>query len=222
MNQPLREVNVRFVGLRSPAIMKTGQYRELMKQDEIHQAFLAAEKLDIIVTSGAEWDDAHSQLRVGMDKSEESLRILEEGGCVGDILWRPLGPSGPVETPTPYRAMTLFELSALPGFISRGGRVLLMLGPCGGCGRAKGKLLKTVLDQEQHLVTDLAVDTRTATTVVKGIVSTTEWETIERQRNRWLRRKKRAKANRKPSGSGKRGSRARRSVGSIADGHPTP
>ena len=54
-------------------------------------------------------------------------------------------------------------------FIERGKHVLLMLGPCGVCNRHKGRILKTILSQDLHLVSHVVVDSRTAGYLVKLI-----------------------------------------------------
>jgi DNA-binding transcriptional regulator LsrR (DeoR family) len=128
----------------------------------IKEAYAARGEIDIFVTSGAEWADEHSLFKSCMKRSEESFKKLEEAGCVGDILWRPVGEHRPIEVATKIRAMTLVELSELPRFIARGKEVLLVLGSCGGCDRPKGRLLRAILNQKgQQLITHLVADSRT-------------------------------------------------------------
>jgi hypothetical protein len=74
-----------------------------------------------------------------------------------------------VERNKDMRAMTLMELSDLPGFISdKGKHVLLALGPCGVCKTPKGNILRAILDQDPHLISHLVVDSRTACEVFKS------------------------------------------------------
>ena len=103
-----------------------------------------------------------------MRTSKSSINALKKAGCIGDMLWHPLGPSGPLEVDTNMRAMTLLELTDLPGFIDDGKRVLLVLGPCGVCNKPKTLVLKSVLSAEPHLITDLVADTRAARGVLPG------------------------------------------------------
>ncbi len=86
--------------------------------------------------------------------------MLEAASCRGDIFWRPIADDGPIQADTDTRALTLIELSDLPGLIRAGKRVLLMLAPCGKCHRPKGRLLKCVLEQKRPIITDLVVDSR--------------------------------------------------------------
>jgi hypothetical protein len=179
-------VDVRFEGLRFTSMIKDSDLAEARKSPEIERAFRAAESLDVVVTSGADWthggdvrrsehadslpnEHADSLLHEGMQRSRDSLETLKREGCRGDILWSPLGEKGPIKAPTELRAMSVIELSALPAFIARGGRVLLMLGPCCRCNQPKGALARMTLDLEVSLITDLVVDSRTGAEIVKGI-----------------------------------------------------
>jgi hypothetical protein len=100
--------------------------------------------------------------------SPKSLELLNQAGCLGDMMWRPLGPKGPLELQTEIRAMTLMELSELPRFIKRRGRVLLLLGPCGSCAGPKTDVLNAILRSEQPLVTDVVADSRSAGGLIPG------------------------------------------------------
>jgi len=160
---PVLEVEPRFVGLHAPAMVRSGDIPQLKETLEIKEAYAEAEKLDIIVTSGADWDDEHSSLCVVCTKrSPASVKKIRALGGEVDVMWRPLGKNGPITHATEIRALTLMELTDLPGFIKRGGSVLLMLGPCGLCKRSKVKVLYTTLIQEKKLVTHVVVDSRTA------------------------------------------------------------
>jgi DNA-binding transcriptional regulator LsrR (DeoR family) len=105
-------------------------------------------------------------LRKYMAKSDKSLKALQNAGCVGDMLWRPLGERGPIETESEIRAMTLVELSDLPKFIAGGKHVLLVLGPCVVCNRPKTEMLRAVLTMPPRLITHLVVDSRSAAGVL--------------------------------------------------------
>jgi hypothetical protein len=169
LNEPIMQVKPRFVGLHAPAVVEAGDVARLRALPEIEQAFTGAQDLDIIATSGADWSDEHSLLNEGIKRCKKSFATLERAGCVGDILWRPIGKRGPIEDETAVRAMTVMELSDLPRFIRSGNHVLLMLGPCAGCNRSKGHLLGTVLDQRQPLITHLVADSRSAAGVVRRL-----------------------------------------------------
>jgi hypothetical protein len=154
-------VERRFVGLHAPAIVRTRDIPQLKETPEIAEAFAQVRDLDIIVTSGADWNDEHSSLRTAMEQSPKSLQKLLDKGTVCDMMWRPLARKAPVEVQTEMRALTLMELSELPVFRRRK-RVLLMLGPCAECNRPKGLVLETILAQDERLVTNIVIDSRTA------------------------------------------------------------
>lgn len=158
LNEGVIDVKFRFHGLSAPSMIHPRALAGLRKLDDIRLAFEAVENLDIIVTSGASWKDEDSTLLKRMRESRESVKILDGADCIGDILWRPIGPRGPIETVTDLRALTLVDLQQLPRFIETGKRVLLMLAPCGKCHAPKGELLASVLNQNQPLITDLVVD----------------------------------------------------------------
>ena len=79
-----------------------------------------------------------------------------------DVMWRPLGLGGPIERDAGIRAMTLVELSQLSSLIKNGTSVMLVLGPCVTCGAPKLEVMKTILNLQPHLITDLVCDSRSA------------------------------------------------------------
>jgi DNA-binding transcriptional regulator LsrR (DeoR family) len=165
---PLLVVEPQFVGLHAPAIFRSHDISTLMETPEIAEAYGQVSDLDIIVTSGSDWDDPHSSLRRCMERSPESLKMLLDNGTLVDMMWRPLARKEPVEVETEIRALTLVELSDLPVF-RRTKKVLLMLGPCAKCNRPKGRVLETILAQDKRLVTNIVIDSRTAREVVRAI-----------------------------------------------------
>jgi DNA-binding transcriptional regulator LsrR (DeoR family) len=167
LNEPVMQIKPRFLGLSAPAIVAPGHLESLQQLDDIRHAFKAARDIDIIVTSGSDWHDEHSKLRQRMQKSEQAMQTLDANGCQGDILWRPISRRGPIEAETEIRALTLVELTQLPEFIRQHKQILLMLAPCGACNRPKGALLKCILEQPQALVTNIVVDSRTASQLLR-------------------------------------------------------
>ena len=168
VRRPGLPYQIKFVGLHAPALVKTEDFPNLQCMTGIKEAYAAKGDIDVFVTSGAEWADDHSLFKTCMRRSDKSFQKLEDSGCVGDILWRPLGERHPIETATDIRAMTLVELSELPKFIARGKEVLLILGSCGGCDRPKGRLLRAILNQSRQLITHLVADTRTVSQALNG------------------------------------------------------
>lgn len=166
IHPPTIQIKPRFFGFRAPAIVNTHSMPEFMGIQDIIDAREAAQELDIIVTSGSDWNDPHSSLFNCMQRSQSTLDTLRAEGTVGDMMWRPIGKTTPVTTATEIRALTLLELNDLPGFIESGKHVLLMMGPCAKCDRHKGSILRYILAQKQHLVTHVVADSRTAGYVV--------------------------------------------------------
>ena len=174
IHPPTLQFRTKFVGFRAPAIVETESIPEFTRINEIRNAYEAANDLDIIVTSGADWDDEHSSLLRCMERSSSTVETLRGEGTVGDMLWRPLGATAPVTTPTSVRALTTIELTDLPKFIQRGKHVLLMLGPCAQCDHHKGRILRTIFAQKEHIVTHVVVDSRTggylANSIDQGLI----------------------------------------------------
>jgi len=155
-------VNTRYeyVGLRTPPVVQAGEYDTLRNSEGISESYERAGDLDIIVTSAADWTDEHSNFRQYMEKSAGCAEMLVKGGCIGDMLWLPVGPHGPLNVQTKIRSMTLIELGELPSFMEKGKHVLLVLGPCAMCRRTKSRVLSAILASEQRLISHLVVDTR--------------------------------------------------------------
>lgn len=169
LTPPPADVTPSFMGFHAPAMVQSPSLPKLRSTPELREAYDAAKKLDIIVTSGSDWDDPHSALRFCMERSEASMEKLRALKVVGDMLWRPLGMEGPILQQTDIRALTVMELTDLPGFIREGKHVLLMLGPCGKCGRPKGALLHAILSQKDPLASHLVADSRTALELMRFV-----------------------------------------------------
>jgi hypothetical protein len=102
-----------------------------------------------------------------MSESPESVEKFEKEGCLGDMLWQPIGPRGPFELDTHIRAMTIMKLSEVAELIEeKRAQVLLVAGPCAACHRPKTEVLKAILEHERRLVTHLAVDSRSARSLI--------------------------------------------------------
>ena len=168
VRRPGLPIEVEFVGLHAPALVKTEDFMNLKNMIGIREAYSLRDEIDIFVTAGAEWEDDHSLFKTCMKRSEYSFQKLQNAGCLGDILWQPLGEHCPIEVSTDIRAMTLVELTELPDYIAQGKEVMLLLGSCGGCDRPKGKLLRTVLNQQRRVITHLITDSRTVSQAIDG------------------------------------------------------
>jgi DNA-binding transcriptional regulator LsrR (DeoR family) len=161
---PAMEVETSFVALHSPALGGAELDGTLRRLPGVGEAFERAGEIDIIVTATSSWKDEHCVLRGYMG---ESTQELEKEGCLGDMLWQPIGPRGPLDLDTHIRAMTIMKLSEVAKLVEkRKVRVLLVAGPCAACHRPKTEVVKAILEQEHRLVTHLAVDTRCARSLI--------------------------------------------------------
>lgn len=166
--KPALQVRTRFIGLQGPPLVESAQLRGLLELHGIREAFAQRSELDIVVTSVGTWSPHcdHSLLRGYMARSDGSLRALDEEGYLGDMLWRPLGPDGPITRETGIRALSLLELTDLPVLIAEGKAVLLVVAPCRVCAEPRARVLETILSLRRKLITHLVVDSRTAAAVL--------------------------------------------------------
>lgn len=157
-------LETRFVALLAPGIVQTRMMAELKEIPDIREAYERANQIDIIVTSaGGHWREGHSALYdLYQRRSRQSLDALNAAGCIGDMMWRPIGPAGPIDVETEVRAMTLMEPAGLPAFIRQGKQVVLLIGPCGECRGPKSEVLRAILNQPQRMITHLVADSRSA------------------------------------------------------------
>jgi DNA-binding transcriptional regulator LsrR (DeoR family) len=165
VGDPAMPFETSFVALHSPAMVEDEFEEKLRKLPAIKESFERASEIHIIVTSTSCWKDEHSMLRHYMHVAGESVQELEKEGCLGDLLWQPLGSAGPFELKTTIRAMTIMRLSKLSDLVRDGKRVLLVAGPCATCHRPKAEVVKAILDQEERLITHLVTDSRCARAV---------------------------------------------------------
>jgi DNA-binding transcriptional regulator LsrR (DeoR family) len=156
-----------FVGLHAPTVVPADQYDCLRETEGIRESYEEVGKLDLIVTSAATWKDKDSTFRKRMVKSEDCKKALSDAQCVGDMLWLPLGPQGPLNPVSNVRTMALVQLQQLPVFLSRGTHVLLVLGPCAACQEEKSEILRAILAPKEHLISHLVVDSRSAREVLR-------------------------------------------------------
>jgi len=158
-----------YVGLHTPPVVRSDHFAELRTVEGIRESYDCAKQIDIIVTSATNWSDEHSTFRKYMQISDGCSSVLEKAGCIGDMLWLPVGSDGPVKVKTKIRPMTLLELDELPRLIKGGKYVLLVLGPCSKCSRPKADILKAILSQawDKRLITHLVADSRSVREVFK-------------------------------------------------------
>lgn len=165
IQEPLA-VDIGFVPMAAPGIVESRLRPNLREFREIKEVFHAASKLDIIVSSAGDWMDEHSTAQAYLKEVEESdVDQLNAIPAIGDLLWQPISEQGPIDMDNgdfTFRPNTLLDLDDLPAAIGdRKVRVLLALGPCGKCGKPKGKLLDSILNFVPALVTDVVTNSPT-------------------------------------------------------------
>ena len=154
--------SIDFVGLFCAPVVKWEEYDEVKSLHVVRDSFKEAVNIDIIVTSLAQADDEHGLLNMFLTMHRGRQAGLEAAGHVGDVLWQPFSNDGPLTVNTGIRAVTLFNLPDLVDMASNEGKhVVLVAGPCTGCGRTKTQALKPLLSQKllrmcNHLVTEVA------------------------------------------------------------------
>jgi DNA-binding transcriptional regulator LsrR (DeoR family) len=167
-DQPDLRTKVHFVGFRGPPIARPDHADMLRTLPGMREPFDEAEEIDIVLTSGALWTDRHSVLRQLLDVDRDAVARLEQTGCVGDLMRRPIGPGGPLDAGTPVQPFTLFDLADLARMVRQGKHVVFTLGPCARCRIPKGELLEAVLACDPPVVTHLVTDSGTARECFEG------------------------------------------------------
>jgi DNA-binding transcriptional regulator LsrR (DeoR family) len=162
LNDPVMPFETSFVALHTPAMVPARFEEGLRDLPAIKEAYDRASEIDIFVTSTSCWTDEHSMLRHYMAVAGESVDELEQAGCIGDILWQPIGADGPFELNSRIRAMTIMRLDQLSNRVAQRKHVLLVAGPCHKCHAPKTRVVRAILDQQHRLITHLVTDSRCA------------------------------------------------------------
>jgi DNA-binding transcriptional regulator LsrR (DeoR family) len=168
VKDPTSQVATSFVGLHAPAMARAGTIEELREVTGIREAYEQAGAIDIIVTSASCWEDEHCTFRNYRYVAGDSMKELEAAGCLGDMLWQPLGSDGPIPTGGGVRAMTIMDLGQVSQFVADKNLVLLVAGPCGVCHRPKDAVVRAILEQPKQLITHLVVDSGCARALVSA------------------------------------------------------
>jgi hypothetical protein len=168
LNGPPMLIETEFVGFTAPSVVYGREYADLMDREEIRDAHRRVDELDIVVATGADCPE-DSTLRRRMQRSPVSSQALDERGWVGDVLWRPVAATRPIEVQTELRAMTLIGLPRLAALCAGGTQVVLLLGPCPDCRATKHRIMRAVLDQDERLISHLVVDSRTAAQLIREL-----------------------------------------------------
>jgi hypothetical protein len=173
------EVAVELVGIFSPGVLETGEVERMTQLPGIAGAFESARKLDLVVTSLASATDESGALNRflthgGHEKLDESRRLLEAEGWVGDVLYEAYSREAPIETELPVQPVSVFTLEELVAHAEEK-KVLLVVGPSPS-GRTKTDALMPLLTSRKLRVwTHLVLDARTCEEAVDRL------EAAERQ-----------------------------------------
>lgn len=172
-------VSIRKLGV--PGITSRDDFEAFRRSEAFFYAQHEARECDVLVTSAGHWEQGHRSLfdyvvagchgRMKPRWESEHTRLMNQG-VIGDFAWIPVGtrrgPHGP-ETVKPelfawgdVGILSLFDGSELQNRVKNGMRVVFACSPCGGCTGSKSALVKTVLNLEPHVVTDLIVDADSA------------------------------------------------------------
>jgi hypothetical protein len=153
--------SIEFVGLFCAPVVSWEEYEEVKKLPVVRDSFKEAGSIDIVVTSLAQADDEHGLLNVFLTMHKGRQAGLGRAGHIGDVQWQPYSTEEPLTVNTGIRAVTLFDLPDLVELVTNDGKhVVLIAGPCTGCGRRKTKAIRPLLSQPSlrmcnHLVTDI-------------------------------------------------------------------
>jgi len=166
-----------YVLLQAPAFVPGNERETVLGFPGIREAQERTLNLDLIVTSAAAFADKHSQLKQYYESqpgTSNDLKRLQDAECVGDMLWLPIGPHGPVDMSNfDHRPVALLELKDLPARIAgkHETKVLLVIGPCAHpsepCVESKAPVLEAILNLPERYVTHLVADRRTASEFLK-------------------------------------------------------
>jgi DNA-binding transcriptional regulator LsrR (DeoR family) len=159
-------LDVECYGLFAGAMVPSGDYEKVKRFPGVRESFELASEIDVVITSLAqaqhEHGDLYQFLQLGAPKA---LKALQKAGWVGDVQYRPYSATGPVTMDAEVRAVVLFELADLVRLAATMHKhVVLVAGPCGGCGVTRADALRPLVEQPSLAVWNhLVVDTVTAT-----------------------------------------------------------
>jgi len=156
-------VDIEYVGLFAQAVVKQGQYKEVMKDRGVLESKRSSLDIDIVVTSLASEQDPDGELThfLKVGGADRIVRSLRQRGWVGDVLYRPYDHNGPITIERGERAVSLFELKDLVDLAAKPNKHVVLIGaPCNRCGRPKGDALRPLFWEKKlklwsHVVMDM-------------------------------------------------------------------
>lgn len=156
-------------GLFAETVLRVKAYKKVREQKSIDELFRKRHEIDIVVTSMGDMKDArHDLLSQFLEQAGDGERVA--ANYVGNVQYRPYDETGPApEDDMTYRAFTLFELSELREMAqTKHKHVVLMVRPCGECGRTRARALLPLLQvPELRVFSELVIDTATAREVLE-------------------------------------------------------
>ncbi len=135
-------------GFFTDVLVPLARYPNVKKRPGYAEAFKCRDDIDIIFTGLGDTSHEHDSYRTMIETSgKRALRHLEDQGVVGNVQYRPYSAEGIINEASPAsRVSTLFELEDLRDWAAKKGKhVVLLVSPCGLCGRRKTKALLPLL-----------------------------------------------------------------------------
>jgi DNA-binding transcriptional regulator LsrR (DeoR family) len=151
-----------YVGLFASAIASTSEWPAMRDRVGVKESFEQAAQIDIVLTSLGSPSHLHGDFYNFMAMgSQQGLELLERGGWIGDVQYRPYAATGPILIDAKVRAVTLFEIQDLVQLAARPDKhVVLVAGPCSVCKQSRSDailplLLEPSLKVWKTIVTDV-------------------------------------------------------------------
>jgi DNA-binding transcriptional regulator LsrR (DeoR family) len=170
--------DISYQGLFVPPVVAAEDYKKVVDTPGIAESFRRASEIDIVVTSVARADDEHGELHRLMklaaereERGTETVAALEKENWVGDAMYRPFSPSGPIISDHGARAVSLFELPQLVEMAKKPNKhVVLVVTPCTRCRESKQTALAPLLSEESlRIWNHLYLDAATAQALVPRV-----------------------------------------------------
>lgn len=135
-----------------------------LNEDPLYkESLFLRDEIDVVIMSVANFDDQHSVLR-DLARITRDQSVLEARGIVGDVCYQFFSKDGPADIDPDRRVLTLFNIEDLVNMAkTKGKEVLLVSGPCRGCGKSREKSLEPLLRvPELKVWSHVYLDSRTA------------------------------------------------------------
>ncbi len=154
----------------APPAVTSSEFKNIRDNPIVERSRELGDEIDIVLTSLASFDDEHNILRDLAHITGDDPEKLKRLGVLGDVAYEPFGESGPLDIDFGYRAVTLFSIPDLVARAKQKGKeVLLVAGPCPGCGTSRERSLEPVLRVPALRVWSHAyLDSKTAQKMLRG------------------------------------------------------